>query len=659
MVASARSWSTQPSAEARARPYHAGMAIGVELIRERARELPNEPGVYVYRDQDGAVLYVGKAKALRKRVGSYARPDRSLERRTAELVMRVAAIDVTVTLTETEALLLEQTLIKQHMPQFNIRLRDDKSFPMIAVTTGDAYPRVLFTRRGDRRNARLFGPYLSAAKVRETLEVLNRVFQFRPCEGPEPGRRSGSPCLDLHIGRCLAPCVGRISQDDYRLLINDVIRFLDGDTRTITRQLEAEMASAASEQRYEDAARARNRLAAVKILDDRQLVDRATAGDTDVFGIARGATLAVIQIWPQRGGRLAERMELVFENTAGTTLDELVESAIAERYGRGAAVPPLVVVPAGLERPAEIAALLREQRGGPVELRTPLRGERKRLLALACRNADLSLEGARLADERTRTRGTDALEELRDRLGLESLPQRIECYDISTLGGEQQYASMVVFEGGVARSDHYRAFGIRHGKLDDYASIAEAITRRFTRLVEHDEDASFSASPDLVVIDGGKGQLNAAIVAMRGVEAPRVSIIGLAKRDEEVFLPGQAAPVVLDRDSPGLLLLRQIRDEAHRFALRHHRRRRGVEATASVLDTLPGVGPARRRALISHFGSADAVLAASADELAAVPGVPSKTAHAIHQSLHRLAGQSAEAAAGSQRHASRRIDRAS
>ena len=625
------------------------MTTGVDLIRERARLLPEEPGVYVYRDEAGEVLYIGKAKSLRKRVGSYARPDRGLERKTAELVLRVAEIDVTITGTETEALLLEQTLVKQHRPPFNVRLRDDKSYPMIAVTTGEPFPRVLFTRRGDRRNARLFGPYPSASRVRETLDVLNRVFPYRPCEGPKPGRHSGSPCLDFHIGRCLAPCVGRVSEEDYGEMIADVIRFLEGDTRTIQRQLDEEMTAAATDQRYEDAARARNRLNAVRMLDERQLVDRADSGDADVLGVAVGEDVAVVHIWPQRGGRLAERVEFIFDNTQVATLDEVVQAAFDERYGKGAAIPPLVLVPGDLERMAELQALLTDRRDAAVELRSPERGEWRRLRELAQRNAELALEGVRLQDERSRTRGADALEELRDALGLESLPQRIECYDISTLGGEHQYASMVVFQDGVPRNDQYRSFGIRHGALDDFKSMGEAITRRFTRLTDGDEDPSFSATPDLVVIDGGKGQLNAAVTAMRDVAAPRVAVIGLAKREEEVFLPGQSAPVMLDADSPALLVLRQIRDEAHRFALRQNRRGRSNSATQSVLETIPGVGPTRRKALLAHFGSIDAVMAASSEELEGVPGLPAATARQIHTALHRIGGRAPGASQGGRR----------
>ena len=625
------------------------MAFGVDLIRERARLLPDEPGVYVYRDEVGEVLYIGKAKSLRKRVGSYARPDRGLERKTAELVLRVAEIDVTITGTETEALLLEQTLVKQHRPPFNVRLRDDKSYPMIAVTTGEPFPRVLFTRRGDRRNARLFGPYPSASRVRETLDVLNRVFPYRPCEGPKPGRHSGSPCLDFHIGRCLAPCVGRVSEEDYGAMIDDVIRFLEGDTRTIQRQLQEEMTAAAADQRYEDAARARNRLNAVRMLDERQLVDRADSGDADVLGVAMSEDVAVVHIWPQRGGRLAERVEFIFDNTRAATLDEVVQAAFDERYGAGAAIPPLVLVPPDLERQDELQALLTDRRDAAVELRAPERGEWRRLRELAQRNAQLALDGVRLQDERSRTRGADALEELRDALGLESLPQRIECYDISTLGGTHQYASMVVFQDGVPRNDLYRSFGIRHGALDDFKSMAEAISRRFTRLSDGDEDPSFSATPDLVVIDGGKGQLNAATTAMRGVAAPRVAVIGLAKREEEVFVPGESAPVMLDGDSPALLLLRQIRDEAHRFAVRQNRRGRGNAATQSVLEMIPGVGPTRRKALLAHFGTIDAVMAATPEELEGVPGLPAATARQIHTSLHRIGGRAPGASQGGRR----------
>ncbi len=643
------------------------MATGVDVIRERARELPDAPGVYLLGGRDGDVLYVGKAKSLRKRVASYARADRALDRKTADLVARVATVDSMLATSETEALLLEQNLIKRHRPPFNIRLRDDKSYPYIAVTVSDPYPRVMFTREHHRRGVRYFGPYASASKVRETLDVLNRVFPFRPCEGPEPGRRSGVPCLDYHIGRCHAPCVGYISREGYREVIDGVIEFLEGRSEPIERRLEAEMRAAADEHRFEDAARARNRLAAVRHLRERQLVDRASVGDVDVLGVAREGDLACVVLLPVRGGRLGDRFNVLLENSAESELDDVIEVFAAERYGLGGvSVPPLVLVPDGLQRREALAELLSERRGARVELRHPERGEKRRLAELAQTNARHALRGEALRVEQTRSRSVGALEELRDVLNLESLPQRIECFDVSNLGESATMASMVVFEGGTAKKADYRIFGIGHGQgQDDFASMAEAIRRRFTRLADAqqphseaadpedfarlraagagDPDASFAATPNLIVIDGGKGQLSAALEALGQIELPRVAAIGLAKRIEEVFLPGRSDPVLLDADSPALLLLQRVRDEAHRFALLHHRRRRARTTTESIFDRLPGVGPARKRALMRHFGTPNRILEATPAELEAVPGLPPKTARAIYAHLHRTGGAAPEA----------------
>jgi excinuclease ABC subunit C len=616
---------------------------GVDVIRERARELPDQPGVYLFHDDAGEILYVGKAKSLRKRVASYARADRALDRKTTDLVLRVASVDTVLAQSETEALFLEQNLIKRHRPPFNVRLRDDKSYPYIAVTVGDRYPRVIFTREQHRRGVRYFGPYASASKVRETLDVLNRVFPYRPCEGPEPGRRSGVPCLDYHIGRCLAPCVGYVSEAGYGEIIEGVIEFLQGRTRPIERQLERDMREAAAGLRFEEAARARNRLSAVQHLRERQLVAQAATGDVDVFGVARDGELAAVLIFPVRGGRLGDRFSFMLENAGESSLDEVLLTAAEARYaGPAGAVPPLVCVPEGLEEPGVVAELLSEWRGAPVELRVPARGEKRRLLSLAERNAAHALQEEVLQGERSRVRRFGALEELREVLNLESLPLRIECFDVSNLGEQATMASMVVFEQGVAKKSDYRIFGIDHGLgQDDFASMAEAVRRRFTRLanatsVDRGYDPAFASTPNLVVIDGGKGQLSAALGALDGLDLPRVAAIGLAKRIEEVFVPGRSDPILLPDDSPGLLLLRRIRDEAHRFALGHHRRRRARSAgTESLFDRLPGVGPARRQALLNHFGSPAAILSATPTELEAVPGLPRKTAREIHRFLNR------------------------
>ncbi len=614
------------------------MATGVEVIREAARELPDAPGVYMYRDADGELLYVGKAKSLRKRVASYARAERAnLERRTADMVLRVATVETVVARSELEALLLEQNLVKTHRPQFNVRLRDDKSYPYIAVTLRDRFPRVMFTRERHRRGVRYFGPYPSASKVRETLDTLNRVFPFRPCEGPEPGRRSGVPCLDHHIGRCGAPCVGLVTEVQYGLLIDQVVEFLEGRTAPVRRRLQQEMRDAAAGQRYEDAARARNRLAAVATLEERQLVDKPGIGDVDVLGVAREGDLAVVQLFPLRGGRLGERFSFTLENAAGATLDDLVEAFVAERYdSAGASVPPLIALDGALDDREALEALLTERRGSRVEIRWAQRGEKRRLVELAQRNAELSLR-QELVGERGRSRRLGALEELREALNLEALPTRIECYDISNTMGTATMASMVVFEHGMPKKSDYRIFGIeRDGGPDDFASMSEAISRRFARLASGTEDdPSFAACPDLVVIDGGKGQLNAALAAMAEHDVARGAAIGLAKRLEEIYVPGRPAPIVLDPDDSGLLLLRRVRDEAHRFALTHHRKRRSREASTSLFDAMPGVGPARKRALLRHFRSPGAILDASAEELEAVPGLPAPTARAIYAHLHR------------------------
>jgi excinuclease ABC subunit C len=611
-------------------------------IAAQLRALPTQPGVYLFRGADGGVLYVGKAKALRPRVRSYFHGGDGRQG-VQQLVERVERIEVIVTQSEAEALHLEQNLIKRHRPQFNVRLRDDKSYPYIAVTVADEFPRVMFTRERHRRGVVYFGPYASAKKVRETLDVLNRVFQFRPCEGPQPGRRSGIPCLDYHIERCLAPCVGYVTKEEYGRVIEGVVAFLSGETDEIQHQLEAKMQEAASRQAFEEAARYRNRLFAVRHLAERQAADRRDTGTVDVIGLAVGGTTAAVQVFPLRDGRLVDRHGFTLENVAGEDATSLVEAFCLEYYGSSPAVPPLIVVPPEAGDLLALEEVLSQRRGSRVEVRVARRGEKRRLQELAHRNAELALRSEELASERKRLRRIEALEELREALNLESLPIRIECFDISQVQGAAPVGSMVVFQDAVPKKAHYRKFGIRDVEgQDDFAMMAEVIARRFARLAldpaADDWDESFSACPNLVVIDGGKGQLSAALEAMQAADAPRVAAIALAKREEEVFLPGRSEPVVLPHDSAGLQLLQRIRDEAHRFALGFHRERRDAQARESILDSLPGVGPARRRALIRHFGSTERLLEAGREELEAVPGVPPRTGRRIHEALHKAGG---------------------
>jgi excinuclease ABC subunit C len=608
-------------------------------LEAKLKRLPAKPGVYLFRDAEGKILYVGKAKSLRPRVRSYFQQGGDTRAGIGGMVSRIGDVEVVVTGTEVEALHLEQNLVKRHRPPYNVRLRDDKSFPYIAVTVEDEYPRVMFTRERHRRGVVYFGPYANAKKVRETLDVLNRVFRFRPCEGPKPGRHSGIPCLDFHIDRCYAPCVDYISREDYRNVIDGVIEFLSGETQPIIADLERRMQEAAAQENFEEAARYRNRLFSVRHLAERQAADKRAVGTVDVIGIAIEGNRAAVQIFPLRDGKMVDRYGFHLENVEGQDVGPVLEAFMLEYYGSAPSIPPQIIVPRIAGDMAALAEFLSERRGSRVEVRTAERGEKRRLQELADQNARLALEADVAKAEQSKLRRVEALEELREALNLESLPLRIECFDVSNIQEESPVAAMVVFQDGVPKKAHYRKFGMRRmDGQDDYAALAEAVSRRFGHLptVTHEEyDEGFAAPPNLVVIDGGKGQLSAAIQAMQAYDLPRVAVISLAKREEEVFVPDRADPIRLDRHSPGLQLLQRVRDEAHRFALGFHRQRRDAKAKESIFDTLPGVGPARRRALIQHFGSAERFLEATQEELEGVPGMPAKTARSIYAQLHK------------------------
>src|SRR3954454_17332144 len=608
-------------------------------IEEQLKGTPAKPGVYLFRGPKDTVLYVGKAKSLRPRVRSYFRGGDSrpgLE----NLTERGERIEVIVTSNKTGTFNLEHNLIRHLRPPFNVRLRDDKSYPYIAVTVDDDYPRVMFTRERHRRGVVYFGPYANSKKVRETIDVLNRVFPYRPCEGPQPGRHSGIPCLDYHIDRCLAPCVGYVTKDDYRAIIDSVIEFLSGNVKAIQRELEQKMQDAAGEERFEDAARYRNRLFAVQHLVERQSVERQSVGNVDVIGFATEEDRAVVQIFPLRGGKMIDRHSFHLENVAGQDLTTVLESFCLEYYGSAPSVPPQIVVPRDSGDLAALAEFLTEKRGARVEVRAAERGEKRRLQELADENARHALATEQAATEQKRARRVEALEELREALNLESLPLRIECFDISHAMGQDPVASMVVFQDALPRKSDYRKFGIKTATADpdDFDAMVEVISRRYARLSDgtgESHDSSFAAALNLVVIDGVKGQLSAALGAMQAYDLPRVAVISLAKRIEEVFVPRQSDPIVLSRHNPGLQLRQQIRDEAHRFALGFHRQRRESRGFASLFDELEGVGPTRRRGLLQHFGSVDEMAAASQEELEGVPGVPAAVARRIYAQLHK------------------------
>jgi excinuclease ABC subunit C len=617
---------------------------------DKRRELPDEPGVYLFRDRRGKVIYVGKAKSIRKRVAShFSNPS---TRGGEGLVDKIDYVEALVVQTEAEALLAEQNFIKQYKPQFNIRLRDDKSYPYIAISLDEDFPRVYFTRERHRRDRAYFGPYSNAKRVRSTLDVLGKVFMFRSCEGPEPGRRSGSPCLDYYIKRCEAPCVGYVSREDYRRGIDGVIDFLSGRYREIERELDRSMRVAAEEQRFEDAARERNRLRAVRSLLERQRVANDAVGTLDAIAVAVHEAEANAQVFQVRDGVLSDRQSFYLDNQAGGGIADVAEAFILQYYSSAMMIPPLLVVQRELGAAPALAEALAARRDGPVEIRPAERGDKRRILELAERNARLALDQERLRSERRRQQRVEALDGLQQALGLDTIPLRIECFDISTLMGTNTVASMVVFEGGAPKKSDYRRFKVFEGNgngagtigvPDDFAAMEEVLGRRMRRfdrqrdVSPHDKDydASFAALPNLIVIDGGKGQLSAGLRALASFRERGVVVISLAKRIEEVFIPGRPEPLRLAHDTPALQLLQRVRDEAHRFAITHHRIRRDRAMTASILDELSGVGPARKRALLAHFGSPEAILAASREQLEAVPGLPGKLAREVYRELHR------------------------
>jgi excinuclease ABC subunit C len=618
-------------------------------LAEQRRSLPDQPGVYLFRDEKGRVIYVGKAKSIRKRVAShFAKALLPSSPGHEEMVASTEHIECVVVGSEAEALLTEQGFIKQYRPRFNIRLRDDKSYPFIAISLDEDYPRVYFTRERHRAGRAYFGPYSNAKRVRSTLEVLAKVFMFRSCTGPEPGRRSGSPCLDYYIKRCEAPCVGYVSKEDYRKSIDGVIDFLSGRFKTIEHDLQVRMRAAAAAEEFEQATLERNRLRAVHSLLERRRVANASVGTFDAVAVAVDGREANAQVFQVRDGVLSDRQSFYLANETERDVAEVAEEFMLQFYASHISIPPLLIVQRELVR-AEVdtalTAALTLRRDGPVELRAAERGEKRRILELAERNARLALDEERLRAERRRSSRVEALEGLQLALGLDVPPIRIECFDISHLGGTQTVASMVVFEGGAPKKSDYRRFTIRtlEDASDDYAAMAEVLGRRFAQwerqadISPHDPEynASFAALPNLVVIDGGKGQLAAGLRPLRGFRERGVTVVSLAKRIEEVFIPGRTAPLVLDHSTPELQLLQRVRDEAHRFAITHHRSRRDRAMTTSLLDELPGVGPARKRALLAHFGSPDAVVAASREELQAVPGLPAKVARELHGHLHR------------------------
>jgi excinuclease ABC subunit C len=618
----------------------------VEELREQIQHSPDLPGVYLYRDASGAVIYVGKALSVKKRLASYlpALPGGDASRlpvKVVEMVQRAAGIEWIVVTSEGEALLLEHNLIKQHRPPFNIRLRDDKSYPYIMVTLEDDFPRVTFTRQPHRRGNLYFGPFPNAAKVRETLDVLGRVFPLRECRGKTPGRRSGSPCLQFHIKRCLAPCVSGVAKEDYRAVLDQVTDFLSGRQSKVLADLQRAMLDASDRRDFEAAAAYRDRVEALRHVLERQQIESSSLGSSDIAGLAVDSWGANVQVFVTRDGKLADRRSFTMVNVEGADEEEIFTRFVGEYYASTPTVPSELIVPARITKTEQLVDFLEGLRGTRVEVRKAERGDKRRLQELADRNAELALAHEHAREDRSRERRLEAMSSLQETLRLPGPPVRIEGFDISNLGDDNIVASMVVFEGGSPRKSHYRKFSIRTtGGQDDVGSMREALGRRFSRSggEEGSEryDPSFESVPDLVLIDGGKGQLGAAVAALQEAGlAAIVPVISLAKREEEVFTPWSPVALRLAQDDPGLLLLQRVRDEAHRFAVGFHRSKRAVQTTESLLDQLPGIGEKRKRAIVQHFGSPEKFLQASREELEAVPGLPGKVAREVHAYVHK------------------------
>jgi len=600
--------------------------------------LPTSPGVYIFKDGDDAIIYVGKAKNIRSRVANYFTKSGDGRPKIYELRERVSRIDFIVTRTETEALVLEANLIKRNRPRFNASLKDDKSYPYIVVTTGDEYPRVFATRSTHDARHRYFGPFPSASSVHSTLEVLNKTFPFRKCRGPEPGRRSGVPCLNYHIGRSSAPCVGAISKEGYDEIISDVVDFLEGRVDDLIRTRQAAMKDAAREMDFERAAKLRDELSALGHVRDRQQATLDSEESFDAIGAFSQGESACVQVFAVRAGQVVNRDSFLLDNY-GEASAESVALQFVPQYYDTVTIPREILIPSTEDEEAlrPLVEHLSGLRGTRVEVRRPQRGDKRRVLESAVRNAELSLSHEKALEEAKRDQVASTLDALREELALPRLPMRIECYDISNTMGTNSVASMVVFKGGRPAKDQYRRFKIKTVEgADDFASMAEVIKRRLERLKENDPKFP---PPDLILLDGGKGQLSSVAPILAdmnvGTELPDISLRSLAKRDEEIYEPGRPEPVVLRRNSAELHLLQRVRDEAHRFANTYHRKLRTTEMTRSVLDDLPGVGPTRKKKILDHFGTPDAFLKASLEELEAVPGLPGRVAREVHARVHR------------------------
>jgi excinuclease ABC subunit C len=601
------------------------------LVSEQIKALPTSPGVYLFKDAEGDIIYVGKAASLRHRVSSYFGSGQKLTPKIRRLVSQIADLEYFVTASEQEALILELNLIKQHHPRYNVSLKDDKTFPYLKIDLGEDWPRVHITRSLKENGGRYFGPFASAKSIKQTLKLLKGIFPFRSCTRQITGE-DPRPCLEYDIGHCLAPCIGQASRAEYDEVIKQLILFMEGKQEKVVRQLEESMNKAAEAMEFERAARLRDQIQAVEAVVEGQRIAAKTKGEQDVIAFSAERDRAYVQVFFIRNGQLIGRESFVLQGTRYEEPSKIMSSFIQQFYAFAPHIPPLLLLQHPVEDKATLQAWLSDRRGSGVKIQVPQRGSKKQLVDIVAENAQQGLEQLKIKQLAAPATLSKALEEIKEELNLPKPPERIEGYDISDIQGMAAVGSLVVFEKGRPKPAHYRRFKIKTiSGADDYAMLAEVLKRRFKRAEA--ASGSWALKPDLVLIDGGKGQLNAAVAAMREMGAGDIPAAGLAKENEELFVPGRARPIVLPPSSPGLQLLQRLRDEAHRFALGYHHRIHKKQTFASALDGVPGIGARRKKALIRHFGSLKGIKEASVEELSNVSGITESLAQKIKEAL--------------------------
>ena len=617
--------------------------IKAESLKQTLQTLPQKSGVYLMKDKIGHVIYVGKAINLSNRVRSYFHASAGHTPKIRRLVANIDQIDFIITESELEALILEANLIKKHRPRYNVRLKDDKRYPYIRVRWAEDYPRIDISRQMHRDGSRYFGPYTASWAVAQTLDLLRSLFPYRTCDRVITGNDRRA-CLYYHIKRCSGPCIGAVSREEYRAIIEQICLFLEGNITTIVTDLQAKMKAAAEKLDFEEATRHRDQLQAIQRVVEHQKVVSKKLKDQDVIAFARSNGEACVQVFFIRYGKLVGREYFILEGTAEEDAQNIMSSFLTQFYSEAAYIPPEILLPEEIDETVIIQSWLKSKRGKKVALLVPHRGQNRELVQMATENAVETLNHLKAQWLVEGGRSVEALTELQEALALPAPPTRIECYDISNLQGTAATGSMVVFVKGIPRKSDYRRFKIRSVEgANDYAMLQEVMKRRLTRLVQgtaeektkakNKEPSSWTLRPDLIIIDGGKGQLSAVRETMHEMKVTDIPVIGLAKAREEIFAPGQADPILLPENSQGRFLIQRIRDEAHRFAVEYHRRLRSKAATASRLEEIPDIGPRRRQALLKHFGSIEAIAEASVDDLAGVPGMNLAAAQRLKEYL--------------------------